>query len=154
MPIVQFLDAWLISIIYGENSIKNCQWQQYNIVCVLYNIDSFVFLCTGDRKSGGKMDDKTRRRMNGVEEVDEMETKSSSHRASRGSSRVRRSAATQSLGIVAELVFLAAATAGWSTGCPADVTVAGLVSLAISPPLLLLLCGTGVQWSCRPSLGG
>jgi len=81
--------------------------------------------------------------MNGLEKTGEMETKSSSHRASRGSSRVRRSTASQSLGIVAELAFLVAA--GWSTGCPADALTAGLVSLAVavSPPLILLLRDSG-----------
>jgi hypothetical protein len=87
------------------------------------------------------MDDKTGQRMNGVESADEMETKSSSHRASRGSSRVRRSTVSQSVSIVAELAFLAAATTSWSTGCPVDAAVGGLVSLAlaVSPPLVLWL---------------
>lgn len=85
------------------------------------------------------MDDKTGLRINGVESAGEMETKSSSHRASRGSSRVRRSTVSQSVSIAAELAFLAAATASWSTGCPVDAAVGGLVSLAlaVSPPLIL-----------------
>lgn len=86
------------------------------------------------------MDDNTRQRMNGVEAAGEMETKSSSHRASRGSSRVRRSTVSQSLGIVAELMVLAATAAGWPAGCPADAA-AVLVSLAVavSPPVLLMV---------------
>lgn len=96
---------------------------------------------SGDRKSSGKMDDKTGLRINGVESAGEMETKSSSHRASRGSSRVRRSMVSQSVSIVAELAFLTAATTSWSTGCPVDAAVGGLVSLAlaVSPPLFLWL---------------
>ncbi|KAL5242060.1 hypothetical protein ACI65C_009469 [Semiaphis heraclei] len=96
---------------------------------------------SGDRKSAGKMDDKTGLRMNGVESTGEMETKSSSHRASRGSSRVRRSTISQSVSIAAELVFLSAATASWSTGCPVDAAIGGLVSLvlAVSPPLIIWL---------------
>ncbi|KAF0757493.1 lachesin-like [Aphis craccivora] len=87
------------------------------------------------------MDDKTGLRINGVESAGEMETKSSSHRASRGSSRVRRSTVSQSVSIVAELAFLTAATTSWSTGCPVDAAVCGLVSLAlaVSPPLVLWL---------------
>lgn len=83
--------------------------------------------------------------MNGIDEdIGEMETKSSSHRASRGSSRVRRSATGQSLAIAAALVLLASATAGWSTGCPADA-VAGVASLTVAaaPPLVLLLACDG-----------
>ncbi|VVC24359.1 Immunoglobulin subtype,Immunoglobulin-like domain,Immunoglobulin-like fold,Immunoglobulin subtype [Cinara cedri] len=93
----------------------------------------------GDRKYGGKSVDTTGRRMNGVEKFDEIETQSSSHRASRGSSRARRSTVSQSVGIAAELVLLAAVTAGWSTGCAVDAVV-GLVSLALAacPPLFLL----------------
>ncbi|XP_015371702.1 PREDICTED: neurotrimin-like, partial [Diuraphis noxia] len=96
---------------------------------------------SGDRKSGGKMDDKTGLRMNGVESADEMETKSSSHRASRGSSRVRRSTISQSVSIAAELAFLAAATASWSTGFPVDAAIGGLVSLmlVVSPSLIMWL---------------
>ncbi|CAH1721150.1 lachesin-like [Aphis gossypii] len=96
---------------------------------------------SGDRKSSGKTDDKTGLRINGVESAGEMETKSSSHRASRGSSRVRRSTFSQSVSIVAELAFLTAATTSWSTGCPVDAAVGGLVSLAlaVSPPLVLWL---------------
>lgn len=104
-------------------------------------INSFHIFFPGDRKSSGKMDDKTGLRINGVESAGEMETKSSSHRASRGSSRVRRSTVSQSVSIVAELAFLTAATTSWSTGCPVDAAVGGLVSLAlaVSPPLVLWL---------------
>lgn len=99
-------------------------------------------IVSDDRKSGGKSDDKTGQRINGVM-VDEMETKSSSHRASHGSSRIRGAAGSQWLVIGAELALLAAVTAGWSTGRPADA-VAGVVSLALvaSPSLFLLL------WAC------
>jgi len=79
--------------------------------------------------------------MNGVESAGEMETKSSSHRASRGSSRVRRSTISQSVSIAAELAFLAAATTSWSTGCPVDIAIGGLISLVlvVLPPLILWL---------------
>lgn len=74
----------------------------------------------------------------------EMETKSSSHRASRGSSLAGRLPVSHSVGIAAELVLLGAVTACLSTGCHAD-TVAGLLSLALAacPPLILIVWRNG-----------
>lgn len=99
-----------------------------------------VFFVGGDSKSAGKKADKTGNKINGIE----METKSSSHRASRGSSWTRGSAAAgQWPGIVAELLVLAA---GWSAGGPAHA-VAGPASpsalAAVLPPAAVLLL-----WAC------